>query len=455
MSDVEALMWNLEKDPFLASSFGNITILDGLPDAARLRRRMTHAMQVVPRLRQRVVPGFGRFAPPEWRDADVDLDHHIRKVALPAPGSMRQLLDLAASYSGDPFDRTRPLWEFRIVEGLEDGRAAVLQKLHHTVTDGEGGVRMSVEFIDFSRDQPDAEPIEEPEATSEPSDLSGLVATALDGAAHNLRRGLGVGRRVVEETLGWARHPDRVPAVASELTATVQSGLRQLVVTDPARSPLWTERSLRHRVEVMRIPLDDAKRAAKALGGSVNDLFVAGAAGGAGAYHRAKGVDVDELRISMPVSTRGDGSMGGNAFSPARVLVPVGEDPVARFEAIRDRLGVAKGERALKLAGAMAGLVNVLPTSMLIRVARQQVQTVDFTTSNVRGAPFDLFIAGAKIEANYPMGPLAGTAFNITTLSSSGWLDMGIKIDLAAIDDPELLRDCLEASFGELLAAGS
>jgi hypothetical protein len=100
----------------------------------------------------------------------------------------------------------------------------------------------------------------------------------------------------------------------------------------------------------------------------------------------------------------------------------------------------------------MAGLVNVLPTSLLVRVARQQVETVDFTTSNVRGAPFDLFIAGAKIEANYPIGPLAGTAFNITTLSSSGWLDMGVHIDLAAIDDPELLRTCLEESYAELLA---
>jgi hypothetical protein len=154
----------------------------------------------------------------------------------------------------------------------------------------------------------------------------------------------------------------------------------------------------------------------------------------------------------MPVSTRSDGSMGGNAFTPARVLVPCGADPTARFEAIRDRLGTTKRDRGLRLVQGMAGLVNVLPTSLLVRVARQQVETVDFTTSNVRGAPFDLFIAGAKIEANYPVGPLAGTAFNITTLSSSGWLDMGVHIDLAAIDDPDLLRTCLEESYAELLA---
>jgi hypothetical protein len=91
---------------------------------------------------------------------------------------------------------------------------------------------------------------------------------------------------------------------------------------------------------------------------------------------------------------------------------------------------------------------------MLVRLTRNQVETVDFATSNVRGAPFELFIAGARIEANYPMGPTGGTAFNVTTLSSGGWLDMGVNIDLAAIDDPELLRTCLEEAYGDLLAAG-
>jgi hypothetical protein len=213
---------------------------------------------------------------------------------------------------------------------------------------------------------------------------------------------------------------------------------------------------LRRRFEVLRIPLDDTKRAAKALGGSVNDVFVAGAAGAAGAYHRANAVDVDELRISMPVSTRTDRSMGGNAFTPARVLVPVGIiDPVERFTAVRDRLNVTKKERSLAMAQSFAGVVNVLPTSVLVRFARQQTETVDFATSNVRGAPFDLFIAGAKIVANYPMGPTGGTAFNLTLLSSGGSLDMGLNIDVAAVDDPELLRTSLEDSYAELLAAGS
>jgi hypothetical protein len=283
-----------------------------------------------------------------------------------------------------------------------------------------------------------------------------VVAAAVDMAAHNLRRGVGVTRRLVGDLAGLARHPDRLPVIGSEAIANVQSLARQLAVTDRSRSPLWTERSLRRRFEVLRVPLDDAKRAAKTLGGSINDFFVAGAAAAAGAYHRAKGVEVDELRITMPVSHRVKGAeVGGNAFTPARVLLPCGAiDPSERFEAVRDRLGVTKRERALAMAETFAGVVNVLPTSMLVRLTRNQVETVDFATSNVRGAPFELFIAGARIEANYPMGPTGGTAFNVTTLSSGGWLDMGVNIDLAAIDDPELLRTCLEEAYGDLLAAG-
>jgi WS/DGAT/MGAT family acyltransferase len=461
MSDVEALMWNLEKDPFLASSFANVTILDQPPDPDRLRARMTHAVEVVDRLRQRVVPALGRLAPPEWHDdPDFDIDYHIRHIALPEPGSERMLFDLAAVLAAAPLDRTRPLWEFTIIDGVEGGRAALFQKIHHTVTDGEGGVRMSAEFLDFSREgQADATPspaAREDETAVEPEPSSNIFSTAAETAAHNLRRQLGRGRRAAEGAVGLLRHPDRVPAAGMEAVAAVQSLARQVAVTDRAHSPLWTERSLRRRFEVLRIPLDDTKRAAKALGGSVNDLFVTGAAGAAGAYHRAKDADVEDLRISMPVSTRSDRSMAGNAFTPARLLVPVDiEDPVERFGAVRDRLTVTKGERSLGMASAFAGVVNVLPTSVLVRFARQQVETVDFATSNVRGAPFDLFVAGAKIVANYPMGPTGGTAFNLTLLSSGGWLDMGVNIDLAAVDDPELLRRSLEESYAELLAAGS
>jgi WS/DGAT/MGAT family acyltransferase len=364
---------------------------------------------------------------------------------------MRQLLDLASAIVHDPFDRTRPLWEFVIVEGLEGGRAAMIQKLHHAVTDGVGGIRMSEQFIDIARDA--TEPIAPDRPVPDPLP-TGFVSTSFDTLTHGLRRGLGMARRGAEGALATAVHPRRAAAFVTEGIEVGQSALRQLVVTDGARSPLWTARSLRRHMEVLQAPLDDAKAAAKGLGGSLNDLFVTAAAGGAGAYHRDAGTPVDELRMAMPVNTRTDRSAGGNAFTPSRVLVPAGiEDPVARFDAVRARLHHVRGERSLGMAEGFAGLANLLPTSVLTRLARQQVETVDFTTSNIRGAPFPLYIAGARILANHPIGPLAGTAWNLTLMSYDGSLDMGLNVDAGAVDDPEALRDAIEAELTTLIAA--
>lgn len=453
MSDVEALMWTLEKDPHLSASITNLTLLDRVPDVDRLRARLDHALAAVPRLRQRVVPAPAHLAPPEWRDdPDLDLRHHVRSLALPAPGSMRQLLDLACDIANRPFDRTRPLWEFVVVEGLEGGGAAMIQKLHHAIADGEGSIRMSEQFVDLERDA--EEPIVP--APSIPADAAaGPVGSAVDTLTHNLRRGAGVARRAVEATAGLAVHPSRIPGIVGDAVELGRSAGRQLIVVDHARSPLWTDRSLRRQLEILQVPFDEAKTAAKALGGSLNDLFVTAAAGGAGAVHRAAGLPVDELRISMPVSTRGDGSAGGNAFTPTRVLIPVGiEDPRARFTAVQARLAPTKHERALSLTGAMAGAAGLLPTSALVRLARHQVETVDFAISNVRGAPFPLYIAGARMLANHPVGPTGGTAWNLTLMSYDGHLDLGLHVDAGAVADPVGLRDAIAAEMAALLAAG-
>ena len=454
MSDVEALMWNLEKDPHLSASIANVTIFDTPPDPGRLRARLERAVSMVPRLHQRVVPALGRMAPPEWRsDPDFDLDYHLRWVALPAPGTLRQLLDLAAAHVQRPFDRTRPLWEFLVVEGFDGDRAAMIQKLHHSIADGEGSVRMSEQFIDIERDA--TEPIAPDRPAPETVDAT-LVETTVDTLTHQLRRGLGVARRTLEGSAGIVQDPRRVGALAEDLMELGRSALRQIAVADPARSPLWKERSLRRQIEVLQVPLDDAKAAAKVLGGSLNDIFVAAAAGGAGAYHRAAGAPVAELRITMPVSTRRDHSSGGNAFTPTRVLLPVGiEDPQARFTAIREQLDATKHERAMSVVGSLAGVANLLPTSVSVRMARQQVETVDFATSNVRGAPFPLFIAGARIEANFPVGPTGGTAWNLTLMSYDGSLDMGLNADLGAVPDPEVLRDAIADEFAVLIATGA
>src|SRR5262245_28745677 len=132
-------MWRLEADPALRSDFTNVTLLGAPPDGTELRDRVWAVVDAVPRLRRRVAPPVLGVGPASWAvDDDFDLDYHLRRATLPAPGGMRQLLDLAAGLAAEPFDHVRPLWELTLVDGLDGGRAALLQRMHHTVTDGVG-----------------------------------------------------------------------------------------------------------------------------------------------------------------------------------------------------------------------------------------------------------------------------------------------------------------------------
>ena len=284
-------MWNLEKDPHLSSSIANVTVLDqrARPRAPAGPARAGGDDGAPPAPARRARPS-GRLAPPEWRDdPDFDLDYHLRWV-----GAARARARCASSSTSpprscsDPFDRTRPLWEFVVVEGLEGGRAAMIQKLHHAIADGEGSIRMSEQFIDLARDatepiapdRPVPEPHRRPASSRPPSTRSPTSCAAASAwrAAPS------------EGGVGLVARP--APARARSAATPSSSAGRRCArwwSSDPARSPLWTERSLRRRIEVLQVPFDDAKAAAKALGGSLNDLFVAAAAGGAGAYHRAAG----------------------------------------------------------------------------------------------------------------------------------------------------------------------
>jgi hypothetical protein len=203
------------------------------------------------------------------------------------------------------------------------------------------------------------------------------------------------------------------------------------------------------------VPFAESKRAAATLGGTLNDLFVAGAAGAAGAYHRAFGEDPAELRMAMPISGRTDKSIGGNSFSPTQTAVPTGEmSPSERMALIHELLHRAKSNPTVAATGALAGVINLLPTSVVTRTGYRFAGATDFVTSNLRAAPMPVYLAGARMDRTYPMGPLAGAAFNITTMSYNGAFNMGVVIDTAAITDPPLLLKCLKAEFRSLLRAG-
>jgi diacylglycerol O-acyltransferase len=463
LSDAEALMWMVERDPVLRSSFVSITLLDRPPDMDRFRRRMAAAAHRIRRLRQRVVNPPGMIGTPQWADdPSFDIDYHVRHLALPEPGTQRQLLDLAAVQYQDAFDVARPLWQFTVVDGLEGGKAALLGKMHHTISDGVGAIRLSAMFVDLERDpaEADADPEAEEGAgrhDTVPSGGLSLLDTVGEAATEALRVPLGMGRQTLSNVLGAATHPWSIPHDAGQALGAARTALSQLLVTQPARSPLWAgKRSMGRRFEIFSLDMETARAAAHTMGGTLNDLYVAGVVGGAGQYHRAHGVTVESLRASIPVSTRTDRSAGGNSFVPARVLLPADiEDPAALFSAVHVRLTVLKSQRSGGFVDALAGLATSLPASLVVRMAQSQVGTVDFAASNVRGAPFELFIAGARILGNYPLGPTAGTAFNATLLTYRTQMDVGVNIDTEAVPDAEVLSACLIEGIEGMIAAGS
>ena len=473
MNDAEAIMWAVEKDPALRSDFVNVTLLDRPPDRARVRATVERAVDEITRLAERVVNPPLRIAPPEWqRDPGLDLDYHLRTVGLPAPGDMRELLACAEGIAARPFDRARPLWELTVVEGLADGRAAFLQKVHHTVTDGVGGVKLSLALLDFEREPAEASDAEvsparavadeahdrvEAAARADPvtrTSSPGVLAGAL---AFTARRSLDAARQRAARTARLMLRPDDAARGVADAVAAVDALRRQVVIADPHRSPLLAPRSIGMRFDTLSVPLSTVKAAGKRLGCSVNDVFVTAVAGALGAYHDRMGEPCDELRMAMPVNLRGEGAdEPGNNFSPTRLVVPTGpKDPVERLERVRRVISGARDDPGVTATWSMARLVAPLPTAMLVTLARSQARTIDFVASNLRGSPVDLYLGGARLEGNFPMGPRAGCAVNVTTLSYRDSLDIGLNSDPAAISDPEALVTLLDESFADLVAAGS
>jgi hypothetical protein len=218
---------------------------------------------------------------------------------------------------------------------------------------------------------------------------------------------------------------------------------------------LWTERSTERWFGRSAVHLEDVKRAAHALGGSVNDLFVTGALTAAAEVHAAAGTPVEELRVAIPVSNRRSGGTGGNAFTPVHALLPAGDlDVEERFRLVHERLDHVKSDRAAVSLDGPAAAARLLPSSALVGLAGRTAGAIDFVCSNVRAAPFDLYMAGARLEGNYPLGPLLNTSFNLTTMSYRGWLFLGLLADRQAVGDPGGLLAALDRAYDEVLAAG-
>ena len=439
----DAVLWDIEDDPVLRSTIVAVALLDRPPDWDRLQDRLERVSCRIPRLRERVVdPPFG-LGPPRWVvDDDFDLAYHLRRVRCPAPGDLRAVLDLAQPVAMAGFDRSRPLWEFTLVEDLADGRAALVQKLHHSVTDGLGGVELALLLLD---DRADAAPVGDRPAPR-PRSASSLAELSLYAAGERLAALAGAARALP----AFAR--DTLPRIA-EVGPSVGRLVRP--VSHPA-SPLLRGRSLTRRLHVLEVSLDGLRAAGHAVGGTTNDAYLAAVVGGLARYHTGHAVALDELRVTMPISIRRAGDdLAGNRFTPARFAVPADiDDPAERIRRLGQLARRWRDEPANAFTDAVAAVLDALPRPLTTAVMGSMLRNIDLVCSNVPGLPSRAWLAGAEVQRQFAFAPPGGSALSVTLMSHLDTACVGIATDGAAVPDPDRLARCLAEEFDAVLAVG-
>lgn len=441
----------------LRSTITSVMLLDSAPNLDRFRGAIERSLERIPRLRQHVVLDPLGAAPPRWEtDPHFDLTYHFRRIRSAGKGTLRDVLDMASVIAMQAFDKDRPLWEFYIVDDLEEGRGALIMKLHHSVSDGVGLVRMTSSLVERSRDEEPRKPKRAPSVLEE-HPTGGAFDEALRAIRHRTEQNLNLASRLVGATQRGLGRLLREPAAAIEDARNVAGSLQRLLrpVSEPM-STVMTGRSTSIHFDVIELPLDDLKRAARAAKGTLNDAFVAAITGGLRIYHERHGQPVEQLRMTMPVNMRSEdesGKKAGNQFAPARFAVPIGiADPVQRMRELHALVLEQRSEPALPLAEEVSGVLTRLPRALSVGFIGSMLKAIDFVTSNVPGPPFTVYSSGAQVEAMVGFGPLSGSALNVTLFSYDGRVQMGINTDPAAVPDPDLLVDCLEKGIAEVLA---
>jgi len=448
MRESDAFSWYMEQDPALRATIVAVAWLERSPKWDTLVDRLERATRLVPIFRQRPVEPPGRLATPRWTlDPDFDLAWHVRRVAAPPPHSRSTVIELARIMAMSGFDTAHPLWEFTLVEELTGGGAALVMKLHHSLTDGIGGMQLLFAVFDTDPNPPTQGVL--PEL---PNEQAGGTAELVSASVlHGGHKMLGFARHQATGVLPsmWrsGRHPIRSSRDAVEMMRSV---CRTVAPVSNTLSPLMTGRSLGRRLSTLEVGLDDLKRASAMAGGSLNDGFMTAVTGGFRRYHELHGQPVDALRVTLPISTRTpEDPAAGNRITLARFTVPVSlVDPVARIEAIGERCRAARNERSVPRSNTIAGVLNLLPPSAV----GSMLKHVDFLASNVPGIGFPVYLAGARMIGYVPFGPTIGAAVNITLLSYDATCGVGVTVDTAAVPDIEVFMACLAEGFQEVLA---
>jgi diacylglycerol O-acyltransferase len=452
LSPLDYLLHRGEARPETRSAFLGVEVLDRPADWGRLREAMDRASRVVIRMRQKVVVPSVPVAAAQWVvDPDFDLDYHLRRVALPAPGTLRQLLDLAEVTLASPLDLARALWEVVYVEGLEGGRAALLSKFSHAISDGVGGIELFLQVYDTERDPP-ARPMP---PVPIPRDVTG-DDLARQGLSRLPVTALFAGRRLLSDAVGSAGQLLRRPSdTVAEAISFAESARRVLGPPPATPSPLLRRRSLTARTHVLEVPLADLRAAAKSVGGSVNDAYLAALCGGLGRYHERLGVPVDALPLALPVSLRtADDPAAGNRFAGVTIAAPVGEaDPAERMRLIREQVIAGRNEPAIDLIGRLAPVLSLLPDPALLAIT-DRITPPDVQASNVPGYTQETFLAGARVERQYGMGPLPRVAMMAVLISRAGICTLTVRYDTLSFAVPDELEKSLQLGLDEVIELG-
>ena len=450
MRESDAFAWAMEKDPLLRSTVVSVLLLRDSPDWDWLPERLERVTRLVPGFRHRVVLPPLRLATPRWVvDPDFDLSWHVRRFEAASPKTLATVLEFARKTGMAGLDRDRPLWEFTFIEGLEGAQTALVMKLHHSLTDGVGGMDVARLLFDVDPDPGDLGPM--PDAPA--GERLGTVDLARDALAYDWSQLFDFSKRrltsAVSDVAYALRHPRETVTDAVETGEAIGHFVAPVSQT---LSPVMTERRVTWHYDVLEFPLAEMLGAAHDAGAKHNDAFIAGVTGGLRYYHERHDAQVQELRLTMPINIRKTNDpIGGNRITLMRFKVPVGvAEPSKRMAEIHRRCDSVKADRSLPFTNAIAGALNLLPRAYIGGMLKH----VDFLASNVPGSRVPLYLAGARVDSFYGFGPTIGAALNVTVMSYCDTCYVGVNIDTGAVPDPDVLMDCLRNGFDEVLAVG-
>jgi diacylglycerol O-acyltransferase len=433
---------------------GAIMIFEGpAPTYDDLLDHVRGRADAVPRFRQKLAYPPAQTGRPFWiDDSNFNLEYHLRHSALPAPGSEEQLRRMAARVFSQQLDRSKPLWELWLIQGLTRNRFALVTKTHHAVVDGVSGVDIATVLFDLNPVPEPADPDRTWAPEPEPSAAT-LLAKGVEDLVRTPVRAVRRLERVVE-------HPDSaVRQVRDAVEAVSEVGWN---FANPApKVPLNVEIGSHRRFVWVRSDLDHLKRVKNVFGGTVNDVVLAVVAGALRDWLRGRGIRTQglELRAQVPVSIRGQDEHGqlGNRLAVMRAPLPVYiDDPVRRLETVtRAMQGLKQSKQALG-AEVISRFNDFAPPTLLAQAARINFSTrlFNLTVTNVPGPQVPLYVLGRELEDVFPVGFLPpNQALFVAIMSYNGGVNFGLLADYDAMDDVDVVAQGIEAAIAELVAA--